>query len=499
MKRLPAWAFTLGILLLVAGTGALSTSVYRFTRQLALDTGATGLDVPDVEELFAMGIGRPSAIPPTIEIPETSAPAPSPTIAVSSPAATPVPIVIRETEERTTTTPLAGWEDPRRITILLMGIDERSGVDAIASPNTDSMMLVTIDPAGKRAAVLSLPRDLWVAIPSFPNNRINTAYKIGATSNYPGGGPQLAMDTVALNLGIEVNYYLRVNFVAFEQLVDSLFPRGVEICVEEEIHDPDYPDIGYGTIDVRFSVGCQRLDGQRLLQYARTRATNDGDFGRSGRQQQVLRAMQDELFTPGGIVNLVRRLPILMSQLAANFDTNLSTDEIRALLTLAGELEAANVRYEVIDHRYVEFATTPNNEQVLLPRQGALSGLVADLLNARETVSLAELRAQAAEEQKTVAIWNGAGVPGLAAEVGEFLEQQGLRVVEIGNAAQRQQRTFIETADSAPATARLISALFGWDDRRLTPQTNAAGASVLVLLGADMPEALASARQQAAE
>ena len=443
MSRLPAWAFAFGLLFLVLGTALGATTLYRTARQLALDTGAAGIDLPGVSELVGIAGARatvspfPTAIATAIA---TDTDIPVTAVAVASdPAATAVPIVTTEREALA-----SSWEDPRRITILLMGIDERSAVDAIPSPNTDSMMLITVDPVRKRAAVLSLPRDLWVAIPGFANGRINTAYKLGATSNYPGGGPGLAKDTVAQNLGIVIDYHLRVNFVAFEETVDAIFPSGVRICLEEEIRDPDYPDAGFGTIDVYFPVGCQRLDGQKLLQYARTRATYDGDFGRSGRQQQVLKAMQSEVGSLGGMVKLIVQLPALMSKLAAHFDTNLTSEEIRSLLTLVGELSAADVNYDIIDQRYVEFGTTVSGEQVLIPRQNGLSQLADDLLNPQRRYSLDELRLRAGEETAQIVIMNGAGVEGLAAAVSNYLSQMGLEIYTIGNAPQQDnERTVI--------------------------------------------------------
>lgn len=508
MSRLPAWAFVLGLLFFVLGTAVSATALYRVAHQLALDTGAAGLDLPGVSELVALSGARAAAstVPtatataiPSTAVAVASNPAADATAAVvSSPVATAVPISTTEREVSG-----SSWEDPRRITILLMGIDERSAVNAIPSPNTDSMMLITVDPARKTAAVLSLPRDLWVAIPGFSNGRINTAYKLGVAGNYPGGGPGLAKDTVAQNLGIVIDYHLRVNFVAFEETVDAIFPSGVRICVEEEIHDPDYPDAGYGTIDVYFPEGCQRLGGQELLQYARTRATFDGDFGRSGRQQQVLKAMQSEVGSLGGMVNLIVQLPALWPKLADHFETNLTFEEIRSLLTLAGELSAADVNYDIIDQRYVEFGTTANGEQVLIPRQNDLSQLADDLLNPQRRYSLDELRIRAGEESAQVVIMNGAGIEGLAAAVSNYLGQQGLAIYTIGNAPQQDyERSAIHDNGTAPWTARYIAALFGWGEERIAPREGALSeGDVTVLAGADIEALLYEyeARRQSSE
>ena len=238
MIRLPAWVFILVLVGGVFGTSVAAMALYRTTQQLALDSGATGLQLPSVAELVA-GTGMREetthtlVISGTPMIPEEQRTAESevtPVEGLNQRNPTAVPIQIAPENEVV----VASWDDPRRITMLLMGIDERIEVNAIPSPNTDSMILVSVDPVSQRAAVLSLPRDLWVTIPGFAHGRINTAYKLGATSPYPGGGPGLAKDTVAQNLGVTVDYHVRVNFVAFEETIDAIFPRGVQVCVKEE-------------------------------------------------------------------------------------------------------------------------------------------------------------------------------------------------------------------------------------------------------------------------
>lgn len=505
MTRLPAWVFILILVGGVFGTSVAAMALYRTTQQLALDSGATGLQLPSVAELVA-GTGTREetthtlVISGTPMIPDEESTTESeitPVEGLNQQNPTAVPIQIAPENEVV----VASWDDPRRITMLLMGIDERIEVNAIPSPNTDSMILVSVDPVSQRAAVLSLPRDLWVTIPGFAHGRINTAYKLGATSNYPGGGPGLAKDTVAQNLGVTVDYHVRVNFVAFEETIDAIFPRGVQVCVEEEIHDPDYPDAGYGTIEVYFPIGCQRLDGQRLLQYARTRATYDGDFGRSARQQQVLRAVQSEILSVGGVVNLILQLPSLWSQLSEHFETNLQVEQISDLLALLGEMDTSDVVYEIVDERYVEFGTTATGEQVLVPRQNGLSELAAYLLNPQESFSLEELRTLAAEETARIAVMNGAGLEGLAAAVGNHLSLSGLEIYTIGNAAQQDyERTVIQHDGTALWTARYIAALFQWGDEHISVVAEESnGSGVIVMAGRDLTGFLTDFNQRTSE
>ena len=106
------------------------------------------------------------------------------------------------------------------------------------------MILATLDPVTMRVGVLSIPRDLWVHIPGYTENRINTAHMLGDAYDHPGGGPALAVETVEYNLGVEIDYYVRFNFQAFVEAVDRI--GGIDIDVPEDINDPQYPDYNYG-------------------------------------------------------------------------------------------------------------------------------------------------------------------------------------------------------------------------------------------------------------
>jgi LCP family protein required for cell wall assembly len=283
--RIPGWLIFLGGFIGFVGMTALcSVLSYTTVRTGVIDARDAGVDGPSIAELadylvnppdvenaftgFDDFVARqPTFTPaPTIALP-TNTPPPGVTF-TPAPSETPTEIVIDSDE------PLAGiepWNDPRRITVLLMGIDQRSATGDPGPFFTDTMILTQIDPINKRVGVLSIPRDLFVEIPGFAAGRINTANFQGDLNALPEGGPGLAMDTIYTNLGVNVDYYVRVNFTVFTELVDTIAPDGVEICVQEEIYDDHYPDAGFGFITVQFDPGCQILNSEPLLQYARTR------------------------------------------------------------------------------------------------------------------------------------------------------------------------------------------------------------------------------------
>jgi LCP family protein required for cell wall assembly len=183
---------------------------------------------------------------------------------------------------------LMDWDGTDRITVLVLGIDERAQEEADFW-RTDTIMLGTLDPVTMKAGVLSIPRDLWVHIPGYTENRINTAHALGDAYDHPGGGPALVVQTIEYNLGIEIDYYVRFNFQAFVELVDRI--GGIEIEVPEDINDPCYPTPDYGCEELHIAAGPQHFFGEMALKYARVRYSEGGDFDRARRQQQVVLAI----------------------------------------------------------------------------------------------------------------------------------------------------------------------------------------------------------------
>src|SRR5688572_7292038 len=120
--------------------------------------------------------------------------------------------------------PLPNYERKERVNILLLGLDRRPD-ESIS--RTDTMILVTVDPDAKIAGMLSIPRDLWVSIPGYAEDRINKAYFNGDRDKYPGGGPALAMKTVQYNLGVPVHFYAQIDFEGFRDIIDTL--GGIDI------------------------------------------------------------------------------------------------------------------------------------------------------------------------------------------------------------------------------------------------------------------------------
>jgi len=293
---------------------------------------------------------------------EQSGPASVPTLPLGQPTPTLIP----------TSEP---WGGNERVNVLLMGIDRRPGEAFIS--RTDSIMVVSINPATETASILSIPRDLYVVIPTRGRDRINTAFVYGSAGNNPLGGAALAMETVEYNLGIPINHYVLVDFSAVIKGVDAL--GGIDVQVPFDIYDETYPDMHYGYDPLYIPAGLQHLDGSMALKYARTRHI-DNDFGRAQRQQQVLLAARQKALGLG-ITGLIARAPVLYQQLEEGIRTDLSLDQIIRLATTAGQIESENIRSDVLDYDYVSSYRTEQGASVLVLDNAKAAPLIESLFH----------------------------------------------------------------------------------------------------------------------
>ncbi|MCL5273907.1 MAG: LCP family protein [Chloroflexi bacterium] len=247
------------------------------------------------------------------------------------------------------------WNGKERVNVLVTGIDQRIGEKDPG--RTDTMIILTLDPVTLQAGILSVPRDLWVPIPGYDNGRINTANFLGDAYNYPGGGSELARKTVEQLLGIPINFYVRVNFSAFEDFVDQI--GGVTVDVPLDIYDPEYPTSDYGTEVFSITKGIHNMDGATALKFARTRhSLVNGDFDRARDQQLVLLAVKDKVSDPKVFLSLLASAPQLIEKLNQSVKTDLTLDQMQQLAALAQKVDRDHIRVAVLDQTYSEFAST---------------------------------------------------------------------------------------------------------------------------------------------
>ncbi len=315
-----------------------------------------------------------------------------------------------------------------RTNILLLGTDRRA--NETGPSRTDTMIVVTIDPQTKSAAMLSIPRDLWVSIPGYSEGRINTAHFLGDSDGYPGGGPALAKLTVQYALGIPIHYYVRINFEGFEKLVDAI--GGITIDVKEAIHDEEYPDSNYGYMTVDIPAGVQQMDGETALQYARARH-GASDFLRAKRQQEVLKAIRDK------VLHLdipLTRIPEMLRIAGDSVQTDLSLREMYELAKLGRETSVENINSAVIDESLTSPQTTPDGAMVLIPNRALIRDMVKELFGGPSPTSVAGMSEEqiAALESAKIEVQNGTSTTGLAQRTAEYLKDLGYTVVSFSNA-----------------------------------------------------------------
>jgi|GEM_PF-709209 len=212
------------------------------------------------------------------------------------------------------------WDGQSRLNVLLLGSDRRPDEAAAGAwGNSDTILLLSLDPGLHGAALISVPRDIWLDIPTVGPEKINAAYR--------EGGPRLAVQVVGELLGQPIHRWAAVDVPAFERIIDLL--GGVVVDIERPIRDDEYPTMDYGTRRIFLPAGLQWLDGERALWYARSRHQSN-DFDRARRQQQLLLALKKRLQTP----QLAQRLPMLAAILAEAVQTDVTPRELAAVLQL---------------------------------------------------------------------------------------------------------------------------------------------------------------------
>jgi len=224
-------------------------------------------------------------------------------------------------------------------TVLLLGSDD----DAKFVPdrlNTQSMILVRVDPSSKQATMLSIPRDLWVPIPGQGVGKISTAYQLG--------GAQAAIGAVESNFKVHIDDYVWIGLNGLVHLINKL--GGVDLQVTNPVMDDFYPadlnsgDDPYGYYRVAVLPGATHMDGVHALQYVRSRHGDlRGDFARSERQQQLLLAIKAQ----ASHLNIAD-LPTLASSLNGEIKSSIGLDRLRALLTIANDFNGSNIHRVVL-------------------------------------------------------------------------------------------------------------------------------------------------------
>lgn len=402
---------------------------------------------------------------------------------------------------------LPSWDGASRINILFIGLDERDLEANEGPPRTDSMIVFTIDPVSKTAGMLSIPRDMWVNIPGFGYSRINTAYPSGEGAQLPGGGPELAKKTVSQFLGVPIHYYAQVDFTVFTKLVDELIAIGGCIYVEptEKMRlDP----VGPGLDKYIITPGGERklCQGWKVLAYARDRHTSGGDADRARRQQEVVLALKEIIFTPENFPKFFSAAPRMYSELSYGIKTDMAFEDALKLAVLGKDISIESIKTGVIDPQQgmAIFDNTTLNGQaasILKPVMDKIRVLRDEVFTSTGPTSpLAvpngytdpNLFAQAMQQEEArVRVMDGTFTPGLDQRAGAVFQSYGMNVTEVAPSPEAYGQTIVIVYGPKLYTIKWLQATFGISDNqiRFSPDPNQS-VDIEIRIGSDISGAI---------
>jgi polyisoprenyl-teichoic acid--peptidoglycan teichoic acid transferase len=244
---------------------------------------------------------------------------------------------------------------PGRTNILLLGIDQTPPGTNVG--RSDTMILTTIIPSAPAAALLSIPRDLWVSVPGYGENRINTAHFF-AEAAQAGSGPAAAMQTVHENFGVDVDHYLRIKFEGFREVFNAM--GGVEIELSEAT--AGYP------------AGKYRLSGNKALAFARNRTGTD-DFFRMQQGQLILKSAIKQMSKP---INWFR-LPGVFMAFSQAIDTDIPVWLWPRLGLALLRIGPEQIDSRTITREMVAPTITDQGAAILLPNWSLINPLLLQL------------------------------------------------------------------------------------------------------------------------
>ena len=325
----------------------------------------------------------------------------------------------------------------RRINLLIMGIDERPTDPNIAPANTDTLMVASIDPISKQMSLLSIPRDLWVNI-NLPGqapykDRINTSWATGlqAGGTTDAAATQLETD-IKDDFGINIDYWVLLNFRGTEQLIDDI--GGVDVNIPDDLAVPlsYYSDDDIHAELIQFNPGEQHLDGYHAVAFGRYRNT-DSDLYRIKRQQLILTAALKKVLSAGLLNNPIS----LWNDYKSLIATDVPTAKLAGLALLVKAANSNLQAYSLGD---------PVNGSLTVTdyvTDGGADVLLGNPANIQYWVNKAFPNVAFADSHIEVRSGQGTGDDSQERALGVYLQSKGIANVDLGPDQPAQQATAI--------------------------------------------------------
>ncbi|MEX1112229.1 MAG: LCP family protein [Candidatus Andersenbacteria bacterium] len=393
---------------------------------------------------------------------------------------------------------LAGEQDGRiNVLLLAVGGEGHSGENL-----ADTVMVASIRPETNEVALLSIPRDLYVQVPGESYfTKINSVHAYGERQK-EGNGPKAMQQKVEEITGLPLHYYGRIDFEAFKSIIDTV--GGVTVTI-----DNSFEDYWHKT---SFPAGTEKMNGERALAYSRARyveGAEGGDFKRATRQQQVLLAIREKVFSVNTALDF-SAISQILSALSNNIRTDMQIWEMKRFFELARQIDSQSVHSVVLTtgHNGVLVGGTEvlggTPASVLRTRTGDYSeiqSIAANIFSQEVSKTIQPSQQPAAEESQatptpeanstqsaTVEVRNGTTVPGLAKQASDELEAEGYTILTIGNADNQSQESttvYVLSSTQSDAGQQIAEKLQASAQSTLPEGTRETEADILIILGQD--------------
>lgn len=367
---------------------------------------------------------------------------------------------------------------------------------------TDSIMVVSIDQDKKDAYMLSLPRDLWVKYEMPDGDACTVGYqgKLNAQyfcasddgTNEEAGAKALASKVGEIT-GLDVQYYVHLNFTAVVEAVDAV--GGVDVTINSSdprgILDRNFDwKCGYRCYFVNYKNGQNvHLDGEHALALARARnaaggyGLPNGNFDREKNQQLIVKALREKAVSAGTLTNL-GAVTGLIDALGNNLRTNIQTKEVRTLMDLGTKIPTEKIISLSLNEEGNMLVTTgnQNGQSIVRPIAGLYD--YSDIAAYVEREMLAE---PYMKEDPAVAVLNGSGEVGVAQIAADSLEDKGFIINSVDNAPEGQYaKVEVYQVNAAKtATAAKLAKLYGVTVKKTTPPVSVTGETDFVIIIGD--------------
>lgn len=358
---------------------------------------------------------------------------------------------------------------------------------------TDSIMIMSLNTNTKQASMLSIPRDLWVQIPSMGHQKINAANTVANFSDagYPSGGMGQLQQIITENMGVTIDYYALINYSAFRDAVNAV--GGITVNIQSPdprgLYDPNIAKVDGGPL--KLPNGAVTLNGQTALNLARARGDSyhaygfpQSDFDRTTHQRQMLLAIKDKA-TKSSVLSNPFKIGELADAIGNNVKTNMKINEMETFYSyMKGVSDSNIVSYNLNDlnkgSMLLKNYTAPNGQSALIPAAG-----VDDYSQIKPAIAKLFSTDPIVKEGATVVVLNGGNTIGLARKEADALTAKNITVAAVATAPKPYAATEIidNSKGAMPNTKQALQKMFGNTVVANDPAVTGYTADFIIVLG----------------